>query len=159
MLDHFFNVEIAIARAKLLDCFARLEGATAATADVIALEKRPLRAGISLQDLRHGALWGDCGGGNHSGVLKEFLDVAQDFDKRIDFRRRVVKIKAGARGGRHAESLHERLIAMVPAAQGDATLIRDGDDVVGMNSFEQKADEPGPANRGAEEPNTVHGRK
>src|SRR5437762_630010 len=39
MLDHLLDVEIAIARAKLLQGFARLEGATAAAADMIALEE------------------------------------------------------------------------------------------------------------------------
>src|SRR5438046_2790895 len=59
MLDHFLNVQIAIARAKLLQRFAGLERATAAAADVIALEERPLRAGIRFQDLFHCAVRAD----------------------------------------------------------------------------------------------------
>src|SRR5579859_5807360 len=79
----------------------------------------------------------------HSSA-EELLDFAQNFDKPIDVVSCIVKIKAGASGGLDTEFVHERLVAMMPAAQGDAALIGDRNQVVGMDIWEQKTYQAGP---------------
>src|SRR2546423_11227529 len=90
--------------------------------------------------------------GTSSG--KELLDLAQDIDESVDFVSSVVEIKAGTRGGFHAELAHKRLVAMMAATQRNAALIGHRDQIVGVNIFEQKAHQSGAANVRAENPNT-----
>jgi hypothetical protein len=56
---------------------------------------------------------------------EEFLDFADDFDEAVDFFGRVLEIKARARRGFHAELFHERLVAMMPAAQRHTAIASD----------------------------------
>jgi len=67
-----------------------------------------------------------------------------DFHEAVDFLGGVVEVKTGAGGGFNSQLVHERLVAVVAAAQSDAALVRDGDDVVRMNVLEEKAHEAGP---------------
>ncbi len=50
----------------------------------------------------------------------------------LDFCLGVVDVEAGAGRRGQAELTHQRLVAVVAAAQGDAVLVGEGDDVVGM---------------------------
>src|SRR5205823_5840807 len=50
----------------------------------------------------------------------------------IDLIDRVVEVEAGASGPRQTESSHERLIAMVPATQRQAVLVRERGQIVRM---------------------------
>src|SRR4051812_39213242 len=61
------------------------------------------------------------------------LGFRDDFDHAIDFRLCVVEIEAGACRRCDAEFFHQRLIAMMSAAERDAALVGEGDDVVGVN--------------------------
>jgi hypothetical protein len=56
---------------------------------------------------------------------EESLDFADDFDEAVDFFGRVVEIKARASRGFHAELFHERLVAMMPAAQRHTAIASD----------------------------------
>src|SRR5437016_3772388 len=66
--------------------------------------------------------------------LEKFLNFLKHFDEPINFRRRIVKIKTGARRRFNAEFFHERLIAMMPAAQCNSMLIGNGYNIMRMNS-------------------------
>src|SRR5205814_10241196 len=56
VFDHFRHIEVVITPAELLEGFARLKAATAATPDMITTKKRPLRSGKKLEHLLHRAL-------------------------------------------------------------------------------------------------------
>ena len=58
--------------------------------------------------------------------------------QRINLCGGVIKGEGGARGGRDAEALHDRLRAMVPGSNGDPLGVEDGADVVGVDRVEQK---------------------
>ena len=75
-------------------------------------------------------------------MRQKFLNFPQRLgEEDVHFGGGVVKIKAGACGRIHAELFHQkRLVAVMPAAQGHAALIGHGDDVVGVNVLQQKAD-------------------
>ncbi len=78
------------------------------------------------------------------GLLpEEFLDFPDDFHEAVHFSFGIVKVKTGASGGFNTELVHERLSAVMSAAQRDACLVGEGHDVVGVNVLEQKADEAG----------------
>ena len=72
---------------------------------------------------------------------KELLDFLHHLHKAVHFGFRVVEVKARARSGFNAEFVHQRLRAMMPAAQCHTGLIRQCHDVVRMNVLEQKAHE------------------
>ena len=55
-----------------------------------------------------------------------------DFDQQVDFGRRVVEIEAGPRAGGDAEAVVERPGAVVAGADGDALLVEQLGDVVGV---------------------------
>src|ERR1041385_3880347 len=78
------------------------------------------------------------------------LDFAQHFDEPVHFALRVVKIKTGASGGFDPEFAHQRLIAMMPAAQGNASLIGHHYHIMRVNILQQKTHESGAANFGPE---------
>src|SRR4051794_29292201 len=59
--------------------------------------------------------------------------VAQDLNHAIDLFERVVEIETRARCPRQTELLHQRLIAMMPAAQGESLLVGEGRQVVRMD--------------------------
>jgi hypothetical protein len=82
---------------------------------------------------------------------EEFLDFGKDLGQAVDFRGGIVEVEAGAGGGFDAEFAHERLVAVMAAAQGDAALVGQGNDIVGVHVIEQKADQSGPAGAGSEE--------
>src|SRR5438477_12144299 len=64
--------------------------------------------------------------------------VAKDFNHSIDFLCRVVEVKARASCPRHAESPHQRLVAMVPATQRQAVLVRESGEIVRMRRVHHK---------------------
>ncbi len=63
------------------------------------------------------------------------MDLAEDLDESIDFGGGIVEIKTGTGRGFDAELAHQGLVAMVAAAQGDAALVGDGDEVVSVDIF------------------------
>src|SRR5713226_8767026 len=99
--DHLRHIQVVVAPAKLLQGFARLEGATAAPADVVALKERPLRARMALEHLGHRALRSEeiLFRSHWYSNAKELLNVANDLHETVNFRGGVVEIKAGPRGG------------------------------------------------------------
>jgi hypothetical protein len=109
----------------------------------------------ALPGLRSVMLEGICG--THRSILdaEEFPDLTKHLDEPVYFIGRVIEIKAGSGGGFHAEFAHERLVAMMPAAQGDAPLVRDRDHVMGMNVSQQETDQPGATHMGPEQPDPV----
>src|SRR5436309_4348596 len=64
----------------------------------------------------------------------------KDVDHAIDFLAVVIKIEARARRSREAETFHERLIAMVPAAQRQPVTIRKRREVVRMGRVHDETD-------------------
>ena len=82
---------------------------------------------------------------NGNSLRKEFLDLLYDFNKAVHFGLGVVKIKTRAGGGFHAELVHERLRAVMPAAQGHTRLVRQRHHVVRVNVLQQKTHEAGAA--------------
>src|SRR2546428_8302320 len=90
--DHRRHVQVIVAPAKLLQRFARLEGATAAPADVVALKERPLRARMTFEHFGHRALRSEeiLFRSHRYSTAKELLNVANDFPETVDFRRGVV---------------------------------------------------------------------
>src|SRR5437762_13824020 len=56
----------------------------------------------------------------------------ENFDHAIYLIDRVIEVEAGASGPRQTESSHERLIAMVPATQRQAVLVRERGQIVRM---------------------------
>src|SRR5207237_2598388 len=64
---------------------------------------------------------------------KETRGGTENFDHAIDLIDRVVEVEAGASGPRQTESSHERLIAMVPATQRQAVLVRERGQIVRMH--------------------------
>jgi hypothetical protein len=73
---------------------------------------------------------------------KELLNIAQDLDKTVDFFPGIVKVKTRARGRFDTQFVHQGLIAVMPAAEGYAALVRESDHIVGMHIVQQKADQP-----------------
>ena len=59
-------------------------------------------------------------------------DLGDDFDQQVDFGRRVVEVEAGPGAGGDAEPVVERLGAVVAGADGDALLVEQLGDVVGV---------------------------
>ena len=59
-------------------------------------------------------------------------DLAEDFDQEVDFGRRVVEVEAGPGAGGDAEAVVQRLRAVVAGADGDALLVEQLGDVVGV---------------------------
>ena len=56
--------------------------------------------------------------------LKKLRRALQDFDHPIDLLHRVVEIEAGAGCAGHAKPAHQRLVAMMAAAHGQARVDR-----------------------------------
>ena len=79
-----------------------------------------------------------------SGAEK-LLDVAEDVNALINLPGGVVEIETGPGSGGDAKFFHQRLVAMMPSAQGETALVHEGHDVMGMDFVEEKADQPGPA--------------
>ena len=129
--DDFGHVQI-VARAQAGQRFVRLKRATGAAANVIAAEQGALRAGKT-SSTRVIVLAASM---EIRSLAKKFLNFRQHFRQAVHFRRGVVKIKTGARGRFHAQLFHQRLVAMVAAAQRHAALIGHRDDVVGVNVCE-----------------------
>ena len=71
------------------------------------------------------------------------------FHQYVDFGRGVVDVEAGAGGAREAELLHEGLVAVVTAAEGDAILVGEGDNVVGVGVAQGEADDAAADGAGA----------
>ena len=83
-----------------------------------------------------------CQGANKPRLLREeFLNLFDDFDEHIHFRFRVVEIETGSRRGFHAQLVHQRLRAMMPAPQRHAALVRERHDIVRMHIFQEKTDQ------------------
>ena len=72
--------------------------------------------------------------GARLGIDEESLDLLQGNHEAIDFLLGVVEIKTGAGGGFQPELAHQGLVAVVAAAEGDAILVGEGDDVVGVRA-------------------------
>jgi hypothetical protein len=70
-------------------------------------------------------------------------DVADRFDQEIDFGRRIVEIEAGSGAGRDAETVVQRLRAVVAGSDSDALLIEKLGDVVRMGVIEDEAHQAG----------------
>src|SRR6478736_9170518 len=87
-------------------------------------------------------------------------DLADPLDatrQSINFFPGVVEAERGARGGGNAEAQHHRLCAVVPGADGDAFLIEDRADVVGVNVLYDKGEHAGLVRRGADELHAGYG--
>src|SRR5947209_5766308 len=67
------------------------------------------------------------------GLRKDLYDFLHRRDEAVNFRLRVIEGEGGARGGGHAEVLHDGLGAVVSGAYGDALLIEYRSNVVRMN--------------------------
>ena len=67
---------------------------------------------------------------------EEFLNLLQHLRKPINFFRCIIKVEARSRGGFDAQFAHQRLIAMMPAAQSDTPLISHSDDVMRVNAIQ-----------------------
>src|SRR6267143_6500363 len=80
--DHLRHIQVVVAPPKLLQRSARLEGATATPADVVALKERPLRARMALEHLGHRALRSEEILFRSHGFsnAKELLNVATEVD-------------------------------------------------------------------------------
>ncbi len=76
-----------------------------------------------------------------SGAGEEFLDAAEAGDEDVDFLLGVIKIETRARRAREAELAHQRLVAVVAAAEGEAVFVGEGDDVVRVHIGKREADE------------------
>ena len=72
---------------------------------------------------------------------KELRGVAEDVDHAIDFVFRVIKIETGARRSGQAKFSHQRLIAMMSAAQRQSTLIGERGQIVRMHALHDKTNE------------------
>ena len=59
-------------------------------------------------------------------------DLGDDFDQQVDFGGRVVEVEAGPRAGGDAEAIVEGPGAVVAGADGDALLVEQLGDVVGV---------------------------
>ena len=92
-------------------------------------------------------------------IAKNFWISCTTSMKRSIFGGRVVKIKTRARGGFDAQLLHQRLIAMMPAAQGHAALVRHRHHVVRVNVVQQKAHQSRAADVRAEQADASSMRK
>jgi hypothetical protein len=68
-------------------------------------------------------------------AAKKVLDFSQDFCKTIDLGCGVVKVETGARGGFDTQFAHERLVAVVSPAQGNASLVGNRYHVVSVHIF------------------------
>src|SRR5260370_36316092 len=90
---------------------------------------------------------------------KKLLDFPQHFYETVNFFGRIVKVKTGAGRGFDAEFAHERLVAVMPPAQGHATLVGDGHQIVRVHVFEQEADQPRPPDVRPEEAQAVEARE
>src|ERR1051325_3147152 len=88
----------------------------------------------------------------YRSTAEKLLNLLHDLDEAIDLLRRVVKIKTRARGRLDAQLVHQRLVAMMSAAQRDAALVRQFGHVVGMDAVQEKAHESGAADIRAEQP-------
>src|SRR5688572_13742128 len=86
---------------------------------------------------------------------KKPLNFGNHSHEPIDFVGRIVKVKARARRGLDSKFSHERLVAMVPAAQGDSPLIGESHDIVRVHAFHDKAHQSGAADMRTEEPNPL----
>ena len=82
-----------------------------------------------------------CGGAD--GLTEKLDDFAQGGGEGGDVGLGVVEVKTRAGGAGEAELFHQRHVAMVSAAQGDALLVGDGDDVVGVYVVEGKTHHTG----------------
>src|SRR5207248_9855413 len=67
--------------------------------------------------------------------------LAQDVNHAIDLRGCVVEIETGTGCSGQAEPAHERLVAMMSAAQGEAALIGERGEVVRMYSFHDETED------------------
>jgi len=86
---------------------------------------------------------------------EELLDFSQHLHKAVSLRRRVVEVKTGAGGGFNPQLAHQRLVAVVPAAQRNAALVSHGHHVMRVDIFQQEAHQPGPPDMRAEEPEAL----
>ena len=68
----------------------------------------------------------------------------KDFNHSIDLLHRVVEVETRARCARYAEAAHQWLVAMMPAAHGQAILIRERGQIVRMRSVHDKPNERAP---------------
>jgi hypothetical protein len=76
-------------------------------------------------------------------LREELLDFLDHFHKPIHLGLGVVEIEAGPGGGFHAQPVHERLRAVMPAAQRHARLVREHHHIVRMHVRKQEAHEAG----------------
>src|SRR6185295_1028115 len=86
---------------------------------------------------------------------KKLLNFPEYFHETVDFLGRVVEVKTRARRRFHAELLHQRLVAMMAAAQCYATLIGHSHDVMSMNVFQEETHQTGAADAWTEEPDAL----
>jgi len=84
---------------------------------------------------------------------EEFDGPLQNLDEAVDFFAVVVKVEAGAQGGRHAKLGHQRLVAVMTGPQGYPTLVHQGRHIQGMGVWQNKTDQAGAALLGPEDSN------
>src|SRR5260221_2258739 len=109
MLEHLDRVQASIPITQLLNSLGRLEGATAAAANMIPPKHGPLGAGINLQHFPHGRLRlqnTTVRIHNNGSGREKLLNLTKDLDEPIDFLGRVIDVKTGAGGGFDTELVH-----------------------------------------------------
>ena len=79
---------------------------------------------------------------------EEVYGGAKGVDEGVDVGGGVVKVEAGAGGAGNAEVAVEGLRAVVTAAAGDAGLVEEGAEVVGVDAVDVEGAERGAAARG-----------
>src|SRR5579883_1190989 len=94
VFQNFSGIQPAVARAKLFHCFVRLEGATAAPAEVITPEEGALGTGVGIENLTHRGLRVDRDSSWAHGTIsgsEKLLNFAQHLNDPVDFLCCVVK--------------------------------------------------------------------
>src|SRR5690606_21450236 len=74
---------------------------------------------------------------------EELDDAVERLHECVDVGGRVVEIETRARGAGEAELLHQRLVAVMAAAERDGVFVGKGHDVVRVHAFEGEADHAG----------------
>src|SRR5258708_16889363 len=67
---------------------------------------------------------------------EELLDALERRDQAVDLLLGVVEVEARAGRARQPELAHQRLVAVVAAAEGDAILVGEGHDILRVDAFE-----------------------
>src|SRR5690606_1952755 len=82
---------------------------------------------------------------------EELAHLVETFDQAVDLLARVVEGEGRAHGRRDAETIHHRLSAMMTRAHGDAFVVEDRPDIVGMDIAEDETEDARLLARGADQ--------